>query len=548
MRVLPLIAAGLFALAAVPGAAQDAGGPDYKVEVEQKVFSRIAEKKGRNVRLVSLQFQIKKVRDDSIVTDVPREEIVVEEDGQKVAGLEVIQPKGQKLTLVLAMDVSGSMARGDKMNQARRAALSFLDRLDRRANVGLILFDHEMKVAEPPARNPADLEAHRDKLRGIIRGAQPQGGTAYLDATVRAVKMLEGIEGRRVVVLMTDGVDMNSKTTLSEAIQSAQAGELPVYTIGIGEPGKNDPVTTVLVLDRSGSMLRPADDTDRTSKIDALKRAARRFVELIRPGSKTTLLPFSSKVDSAEPFTDNKTDLKRRIDRLKAFGGTLLYDATYKGIETLVASDRRGKKAVVVLTDGKDEAPGSRQSDAAVIERAREVKIPLYMLGLGRPGELNEPVMRKMAQETGGEYYHAGNEKKLLEVFENLSIQLHDDGIDEASLKRLAGETGGKYTHVSKVSELTFIYEKLADELQSTYKVTYESRRAQHDGTARGIDVKVMRGGRLVSTVGKVDDVARGVAVPQMDYAVYLSLLAILLGLLAFPALVRRIYKGYGGV
>src|SRR5262245_22013111 len=213
----------------------------------------------------------------------------------------------------------------------------------------------------------------------------------------------------------------------------------------------------------------------------------------MRHCAKTTLLPFSYKVDAAEPFTDNKADLTRRIDRLKAFGGTLLYDATYAGIETLEAGDRKGKKAVVVLTDGKDEAPGSRKSDEAVIERAKEVKIPLYMLGLGRPGELNEPVMRKMARQTGGEYYHAGNQKKLLEVFENLSIQLHDDGIDEPSLRRLAAETGGKYTHVSKVSELGFIYEKLADELQSTYKVTFESRRSQHDGTARGIDVKVMR-------------------------------------------------------
>ena len=132
-------------------------------------------------------------------------------------------------------------------------------------------------------------------------------------------------------------------------------------------------------------------------------------------------------------------------------------------------------------------------------------------------------------------------------MFENLSIELHDDGIDEPSLKRLAAETGGKYTHVSKVSELQLIYEKLADELQSTYQVTFESRRSQHDGTARGIDVKVMRAGKLVSTVGRVDDVARGVAVPQMDYALYLAFLALLLGLLAFPGLLRRMSRMNGG-
>src|SRR5256885_3759336 len=52
----------------------------------------------------------------------------------------------------------------------------------------------------------------------------------------------------------------------------------------------------------------------------------------------------------------------------------------------------------------------------------------------------------------------------------NLSIQLHDDGIDEPSLKELAGKTGGKYTHVSKVSDLQILYERSEEhtsELQS---------------------------------------------------------------------------------
>jgi hypothetical protein len=52
----------------------------------------------------------------------------------------------------------------------------------------------------------------------------------------------------------------------------------------------------------------------------------------------------------------------------------------------------------------------------------------------------------------------------------------------------------------------------------------------------------------VISTVGKADDVARGVVVPQMSYGVYLALLAILVGLLAFPAAVRRMYRAYGGV
>jgi VWFA-related protein len=343
---------------------------------------------------------------------------------------------------------------------------------------------------------------------------------------------------------MTDGIDMNSKATLQDAIESALTNEVPVYTLGIGQPGKGEQVTTVLVLDRSGSMMGKADEKDTRRKIDALKRAANRFVELMRPGAKTTLLPFSSTVDKPEPFTADRKTLEERIKALEAKGGTLLYDATFAGIETLQASGVTGKRAVIVMTDGKDESPGSRRSDDEVIARAKELKVPLYMLGLGQPGEIDEPVMRKMAKGTGGDYYHAGSERKLLEVFENLSIELHDDGIDEASLRKLAKKTGGKYIHVSEIDKLSFFYEQLAEELQQTYRVTFESNRANRDGTASGVDVKIVRDGQVVGMAEKgIDFVRRGVVVPEMNYGVYLVFLAGLGLLLAIPALARRLTR-----
>src|SRR5439155_27271748 len=163
-----------------------------------------------------------------------------------------------------------------------------------------------------------------------------------------------------------------------------------------------------------------------------------------------------------------------------------------------------------------------------------------YMLGFGRRREINEGVMRRMARETGGEYYHAEDQQKLLDIFENLSIQLHDDGIDEESLRRLAKETGGEYRRARDASELHILYQRLAEELQSTYTVTYLSRRSSHDGTARGIDIGVVRGGVRISTGGRTDYNVHGVVVPDMDYRVYLVLLVVLGGLLLFPAALKR--------
>ena len=157
MRSIPLVAVGLLALVALPALAQNASEPvEYRVEVDKgTLFSRMVD--GR--RYVSVQFQIKRLHDGAVVTSIPKEEIVVEEDGVKVATIEILQPKAQKLTTVLAMDVSGSMERNNKIDAAKQAALAFLDKMDERAAVGLILFDHEIQVAEPPISDSGNQRA-----------------------------------------------------------------------------------------------------------------------------------------------------------------------------------------------------------------------------------------------------------------------------------------------------------------------------------------------------------------------------------------------------
>src|SRR5262249_7555394 len=135
----------------------------------------------------------------------------------------------------------------------------------------------------------------------------------------------------------------------------------------------------------------------------------------------------------------------------------------------------------------------------------------------------------------------------LMKIFENLSMELHDDGIDEPTLTRLAKETGGRYFPVRDISQLELIYSELATEFQNTYTVTFPSRRSSHDGTARGIDISIVRDGVRVSAVARADYNVRGVVVPEMDHRVYLLLLAALTGLLVVPSGIRRLYKLYGG-
>lgn len=549
MRVRLCLMVLAVSLAAIPATAQQLK-PVYEIKKEQVekdgssrdrlYLTRRLDAQGKPTLYVTVQFKI--IRPDGqLADDVSPNEIRVEEDHRPVSDVQVQMPSAlDTLTTILAIDMSGSMAERGKMEEAKQAAARFLDRLHGRADCGLILFDHELRVREPPVGDPQRFAKHRDRLRQIIRTAQPGGGTAYLDATAEALAMLRGAKGRKAVVLLTDGVDLNSRHAPAELIRLSQAAGVPVYTVGVGEPGKNEPVTTVLVLDQSGSMRHPAETGSRISKIEALRRAASRFVDLMRPGARTTLMPFNDIIETPRPFTNDKPTLKKRIQQLTPHGGTLLYDATYEAVQTLEAARPDGKRAVVVLTDGVDEEPGSRHRVEEVIQRAREAGVPLHMLGLGRPGDLDEDVMQQMASATGGTYHHARNEQLLFEIFENLSIQLHDDGIDEAALRKLADDTGGRYFHARDLGQLKFIYEGLAEELQTTYTVTFPSLRQDYDGTSRDINISVWRKGTQVSTVLREGYNVPGVVVPEMEPGVYLALLSVLAGLLSLSAVLRR--------
>jgi VWFA-related protein len=558
MRILLAIAVAALLVAVVPGTAQNTTPLSYQIDIdknehgENRVFASSRERNGKKALYVTVHFRVRHVPDGQDA-DVEKADIVVREDGHRVHELEILSPR-TALNTVLAMDISGSMENTSgtsgirKIDEAKKAAGIFLDNLSPTSEVGLILFDHRMFLEEPPRREAASYAEHRRKILQLIESARPRGGTAYLDAAAKAVNMLRDIAGRRAVVVMTDGVDMNSKQTVGEVIKRANVYQVPIYTLGIGELGKYKNVTTVLVLDHSGSMKEKADANDQRTKIEALRTAASRFVELMRRDAKTTLQPFSSEVDGMPSnFTDDKQFMIRGIKELQPVGGTSLYDATYAGLETLAAARRDGRKAVVVLTDGRDEAPGSRVSAELVIERAKELKYPLYMLGLGQKDEINETVMKRMAQETGGKYFHAGNEQKLFDIFENLSIDLHDDGINEKELRELAEKTGGKFFWARDAAKLPGFFRDLATELQSTYTVTFASRRSSHDGTARGIDISIERGGVRLSNVGSADYNVHGVVVPEMDYRIYLVLLVFLGVFLLAPAGVRHLYRFYGG-
>ncbi len=537
-------------LAAAPLLAQPPA-PIYKIEFDPNRDVALFDQNDAGVKglFVKVRFSI---TIEGAAPDDPNTQykIIVEENGNKVHEDDVPRPTPtEDLSVVLAMDTSGSMTEHGRMDKARAAAEFFLKRLPAKADCGLILFDHEIRLELPPGidRQPA-LEA--------VSNVQPRGGTAFLDAAAQGIAMLDKMPSfkQRYVVLMTDGVDLNSTTSLRDVIQQAKAAKVRILTIGIGEPGRQEKVSTVLVLDQSGSMNAPAGANEKSPKMQALHRAASRFVAIMPTTGSASILPFSSLVGQPSEFTNNRSSLIARIQSLKPEGETAVLDATYAGICTLDASGRPGKRAVVAMTDGVDNC--SRRRVAEVVARAKEANIAVYTLGFGRDGELDERLLRTLAERTGGRYYRARDEKSLLDIFENLSIQLHDDGIDEIALTQLAQQTGGQYFPVKNIGELRLILEKVTEAIQhKQYEVTFLSLRQTRDGTHRLVNIKLVRrtgelasnnasglvtfGGDQVLQAKASSYQTRGLVVAEMHPLVYLALLIGVGVLLLLPSIAR---------
>lgn len=498
--------------------AADAGDDDYRLELlgfvdasqfpEVAVKFRILDKKGEPAR------------------ELPKADIVIYEDGQEVHRIKPKVLREVPSSTMLVLDTSGSMARQEKLAEAQRASRVFLEQLDPATACGLVLFHHQTYERLAAVKD-------RSELLKKIHDSEPAGGTACFDAINNALEMMgeQPRAQRQALVVMTDGRDVNSKTKLDDVIQLAKQRETPVHAIGLGEAGRQQPVRTLLVIDKSGSM------NDR-GKMNSLKQAANRYIDLLPDqGAETSIITFSSVVSPADDFNSDKAMLKRKVNSIRAQGDTAIYDGLWEALETLNAARAAGngqvpRQAIILLTDGLDNR--SRHQPQEIAERAKQDDVRLFTLGLGTGREIDPTILKGLADATDGKFYHIESPEKLTEIFEELSIDLHDDGIDEQALQRLAASTGGMYHHVREIDKLQTAFAQLAATVENTHNIKFNSKRARHDGTARGIEIRL----GTISTL-QAGYATHGLLTPQGHSGLYLAGLAALLGLLMVPLLWR---------
>ena len=144
-------------------------------------------------------------------------------DNDKPQPIIVFDNEVQPISVVVLLDTSGSMTAN--LARLREACEQFLIRLlpADKAKVGA--FNDRIQIS-------AQFTSNRDQLVTEVRNLDYGNGTRLYDALLLGLDELKGIEGRRVILVFTDGDDTTSKAHFGTVLDRARADETMVYGIG----------------------------------------------------------------------------------------------------------------------------------------------------------------------------------------------------------------------------------------------------------------------------------------------------------------------------
>ncbi len=179
--------------------------------------------------------------DGKAIPNLDPSQFEIREQGQAqpVAGLTLGAARNIPLSVVLAIDNSGSMA-GEKLQSAKAAAITFLQSLTPNDRATVLGFNTRVFEVVAATNDRAALETG-------INSLQPGGNTAAYDALYQGAAVVNSAppEMRRAIILLTDGEDTASSYSARVAADVARQANALVYTIGLG-PDAQDQVLTAL--------------------------------------------------------------------------------------------------------------------------------------------------------------------------------------------------------------------------------------------------------------------------------------------------------------
>jgi len=188
------------------------------------------------------------VRDkkNTLVPNLEQKDFTVLEDGKPQPIKYFTRESDLPLTIGLLIDVSGSQV--NLIQIERDAAAQFFTQVLRKKDEAFLLqFGEEAELLQDYTNSPKLLISAMRDLRvsggagGIGPGpvptmGQPRGTVLYDAVYLAAQEKLKGEVGRKVIVVITDGVDEGSRLPLKEALMAAQKADAVIYSIEYEDP------------------------------------------------------------------------------------------------------------------------------------------------------------------------------------------------------------------------------------------------------------------------------------------------------------------------
>ena len=322
------------------------------------------------------------------------------------------------------------------------------ERLDR-----LELFVNETLLAtlyQPPFEQPLYLDEMKDGELTYVRAVAylPDGSSAEDAVFINAPDFVDNFKVN-FVELYTTVIDKKG-----DFVEDLASEEVTVLEDGVEqkirrfEKVRDLSIRAGLLIDTSTSMARSLRD---------VRRAAHRFLqEVLTPKDRAAVITFNDAPKLDARFTSDVEVLAGGLSGLVAEGETALYDSILFSLHYL--SGGRGKRALIVLTDGEDSTSTYTFDDT--LNFARHTGVAIYVIGLGLPSDLQS----------------------------------------RSLMKQLAKETGGGTFFIDGVHQLERVYNDIQHELRSQYLLAYQSS-AAGGGEFRTVEVKVGRKGVEAKTL-----------------------------------------------
>ncbi|HXB75307.1 MAG TPA: VWA domain-containing protein [Candidatus Acidoferrales bacterium] len=208
--------------------------PSIKVDVDVvSVLTTVRDKKG------------------ALIANLQKDDFTVLEDGKPQTIKYFTKETDLPLTIGMLVDVSGSQR--NLIDIERSAASQFFTQVLRKKDEAfLISFGEETELLQDYTGSPRLLKEGLNQLRvssgvgGIHPGpvptvGQPRGTVLYDAVYLAATDKLRSEVGRKVIVVITDGVDQGSRLTRNQAIEAAQKADAVIYSIDYSDPGAYGP-------------------------------------------------------------------------------------------------------------------------------------------------------------------------------------------------------------------------------------------------------------------------------------------------------------------